>query len=131
MDELHRVYKEQNGHPVIDLSISHNGDTYHIIERVNDINIKNVTYDELHIIIRELDVPRSVKLEIGKTIEGRQIGYLEEAKARIDERLPIISDEASDFKKEMELEYRDLEEKIKQEIAEFEKKLEKIKNKFK
>ncbi len=131
MKEKHRVYKERNGKPEIDMTISRNGDLFDVYETVHQVDIKYMKSDEVGIIVDELEVPDFVKLEIKQAILGKPLGFLEQKKQKLDEMMPYIKNEAKEFKGDAYEDYRELEKRIKKELNEMEKRIEDLWNKRK
>ncbi len=127
---VYKTYSEENGKIKINLTVSQEDDNFEVSETVHNVHIKDLTSDELNMVLSELDVPEDVKLEIKKAVLKKQVGLLENTKQRFDEILPRIKDDADYARSDIELEYHQLEERIKKEIKEMEERFDKFLDKF-
>lgn len=127
---VYKTYHEEDNKVQIDLTIKQDESVFEIIEKVHNVHIIDLTTDELNLVLSELEVPENIKLEIKKGILSKQVGFLEDTKHRFDEIMPRIKDDVNYIGDNIEIEYNQLEARIKKEIKEFEEKWNKLKDKF-
>ncbi|WOO86424.1 hypothetical protein RZE82_04765 [Mollicutes bacterium LVI A0039] len=126
---VYKTYREENGRIELDLTVSQNDDVFEVKEVIHNIHIKDLSTDELNLVLSELDIPEEVKLEIKKAVLKKQVGLLENTKQRYDEIMPRLKDDVDYVKGEFEIAYLQFEERAKEqlkEIIEMEEKLRKM-----
>lgn len=127
---VYKTYREENGEVILDLTVQQEDDVFNILEKVHNVEIKNLTIDQLNLVLSELDVTEDIKLEIKKAVLKKQIGLLENSKQKFDVLLPRIKEDVDYVKNDFAIEYMQFEERIKEEIEEFEKKFDRFKDRF-
>lgn len=127
---VYKTFREENGETKIDLTVLQENDVFEVEEAAHNVHIKDLTSDELNMVLNGLDVPEEVKLEIKKAVLSKHIGLLEESRSRFDELLPRLKDDADYVGENIEIEYRQFEERIKKELSEMESKFNKFLDKF-
>lgn len=127
---VYKTYQEENGEVKLDLTVTFDGKYYEVSEVVHLVNITKLSSDELNMVLSELDLPESVKLEIKKSVLNKQFGLLENTKQKFDELIPRVRDDADFVRDNIEYEYNQFEKRIKKEIEEFNEKFDKFKDYF-
>lgn len=127
---MYKMFREENGETKIDLTVSQSDDKFEVKEEIHNVHIHDLTSDELNMVLSGLDVPEDVKLEIKKAVLKKQVGLLEDSKHRFEEMLPRLKEDADFVEDNIEIEYRQFEEKIKSELDEMEAKFKKFTDKF-
>lgn len=127
---VYKTFRSENGETKIDLIVSQSNDVFEVEEKIHNVHINDLTSDELNMVLSGLDVPQEVKLEIKKAVLKKQVGVLEDSKHRFDELLPRLKEDADFVSDNIEIEYRQFEERIKEELSEMEKKFNKFFDKF-
>lgn len=123
---VYKTFREENGEVLIDLVVAQDNDTFEVNEKVHNININSLTLDQLNLVLSELAVPEDIKLEIKKAVLRKQVGLLENTKQKLDELLPRIKEDANYVNNNFEIEYRQFEERIRNEVKEMEEKFDKL-----
>lgn len=126
----YKMFREENGETKIDLTVTQTEDKFEVEESIHNVHIHDLTSDELNMVLSGLDVPEDVKLEIKKAVLKKQVGLLEDSKHRFEEMLPRLKEDADFVEDNVEIEYRQFEEKIKSELEEMEEKFKKFTDKF-
>lgn len=127
---VYKTFREENGETLIDLTVSQVDDVFEVEEKIHKVHIHDLTNDGLNMVLSGLEVPEEVKLEIKKAVLKKQVGVLEDSKHRFDELLPRLRDDADFVSDNIEVEYRQFEDRIKKELSEMEEKFNKFLEKF-
>ncbi|WOO88301.1 hypothetical protein R2F61_05075 [Mollicutes bacterium LVI A0078] len=127
---VYKTFREENGEIKLNLTVSQVEDTFEVEEEVHNVHIAELTSDGLNEVLSELEIPEEVKLEIKKAVLKKQVGLLEDKKSKFDELLPRIKDDADFVADNIEIEYRQFEERIKKELNELEAKFDKFLDRF-
>ncbi len=127
---VYKTFREENGEIKLNLTVSQEEDTFEVEEEVHKVHITDLTSDGLNEVLSELEIPEEVKLEIKKAVLKKQVGLLEDKKSKFDELLPRIKDDADFVADNIEIEYRQFEERIKRELDELEAKFDKFLDRF-
>ncbi len=127
---VYKTFREENGETLIDLTVSQVDDVFEVEEKIHKVHIHDLTNDGLNMVLSGLEVPEEVKLEIKKAVLKKQVGVLEDSKHRFDELLPRLRDDAEFVSDNIEVEYRQFEDRIKKELSEMEEKFNKFLEKF-
>lgn len=127
---VYKTFREENGQTKIDLTVLQVDDVFEVEEKIHKVHIHDLTSDGLNMVLSGLEIPEEVKLEIKKAVLKKQVGILEESKHRFDELLPRLRDDADLVTDNLEQEYQQFEERIKNELSEMEKKFNKFLDKF-
>lgn len=127
---VYKTFREENGETKIDLTVMQEDDVFEVDEAIHHVHISELSSDELNMVLSGLDVPEEVKLEIKKAVLKKHIGALEENRSKFDELLPRLKDDADYISDNIELEYKQFEERVKQELSEMEEKFNKFLDKF-
>ncbi len=127
---VYKTFREENGEIKLNLTVSQEEDTFEVEEEVHNVHIAELTSDGLNEVLSELEIPEEVKLEIKKAVLKKQVGLLEDKKSKFDELLPRIKDDADFVADNIEIEYRQFEERIKKELDELEAKFDKFLDRF-
>lgn len=127
---VYKTFREENGETKIDLTVSQVGDVFEVEEKIHKVHIHDLTNDGLNMVLSGLEIPEEVKLEIKKAVLKKQVGLLEDSKHRFDELLPRLKEDTDFVSDNIETEYRQFEERIKNELSEMEEKFNKFLDKF-
>lgn len=127
---VYKTYQEENEIPKIDLTITQSDDLFDVSETVHNVKIEGISSDELNLVLNELSVPETVKLEIKKTIFKNQEGILDNTRRRFEELIPRLKDDAEYVANDFEIEYHQFEKKIREQLEEVENSINKFFDKF-
>lgn len=126
----YKTFQEENGEVKIDLTVTQENDLFEVNEKIHNVHIQKLSSDELNMVLSELELPESVKLEIKKAVLQKQVGFLEDSKHRLEEFSNRAKEDADYAADNVEIEYNNFKESVQKELDEIEEKFKSFKDKL-
>ena len=69
-----KMYREENEKVILDLEVKRENDVFHIIEKVKDIDMKNLNKEDLNKKFQTIGLTEGEQLQMTTQIDGEEIG---------------------------------------------------------